>query len=847
MILSIFLASALAVGQVPDWASGFNLAGTDGTVNAITEFQGAIFYGGSFLTAGGLAVNGLVKVDKTTGVISVTGPGIGGTRPAISAMIVFNRELVLAGKFTSVDGVAVNNIAKWNGSTWSALGSGVTSGSTIADLAVVGSNLYAAGTFTSAGGLPASQIARWDGTSWSPLGSGLAGGSGTGALAFVGSTLYAGGNFTTAGGLAANGFARWDGTSWSVPTAGVNSGARVAALFADGFDLYAGGDFTTVGGAAASRIAKFDGVSWSALGSGMDGTVTAITMAGTNLFAAGSFTSAGGVSATNVAAWNGSAWNALDTGTSSAVSCVVSDGSSVLAGGQFLTAGNAFVRSAARWTVSGWQAAIPGNGTNAIVKAVVDGGDAIYVGGSFTAAGGVVASRVARWNKTTRLWSALGSGMNGDVSALAMVGSDLFAGGAFTTAGGAPANHVARWDGTAWLPLGTAAQNGTDGTVAALCASGSDLYVGGDFFTVSDLVVAGLLANNIAKWNPVTRLWSKLGSALQNGVTGSTDSVSALASAGESVYVGGKFSSADGVNCQNIAEWNPATQTWSALSSSTGPNGASGPVFAITSRGSYLFVAGAFSTVFDSIQANLPANNIAKWSRSSRTWSLLSSSSQNGVAGAVNSLAVAGADIYAGGTFTAVSDATQNALPASRVARWSTVTSAWSSAGSGTDGIVQTLAVIDGNLFAGGSITTAGAKPSSSFGRYGPVTGGLTPLEIWRKSWFGFTGNTSSAADAYDYDRDGIANIAEYAFGLNPLQAGGGDFCHTQIQGGNLVLTFDAPPGASGIIYGAEWSATLPSQSWMPVADSGTGNQHVFSVPLNSAAQLFMRFKATVE
>ena len=40
-------------------------------------------------------------------------------------------------------------------------------------LAVSGTNLYAGGNFTTAGGVPANYIAKWDGSAWSALGSGI--------------------------------------------------------------------------------------------------------------------------------------------------------------------------------------------------------------------------------------------------------------------------------------------------------------------------------------------------------------------------------------------------------------------------------------------------------------------------------------------------------------------------------------------------------------------------------------------------------------------------------------------------------------------------------------------------
>src|SRR5438093_2462612 len=72
-------------------------------------------------------------------------------------------------------------------------------------LAASGSDFYAGGDFTSAGGTPAYGIAKWNGTSWSALGAGA---RGVRALAMSGSDLYAGGWFSTAGGKV-SAYAAW--------------------------------------------------------------------------------------------------------------------------------------------------------------------------------------------------------------------------------------------------------------------------------------------------------------------------------------------------------------------------------------------------------------------------------------------------------------------------------------------------------------------------------------------------------------------------------------------------------------------------------------------------------------
>ena len=102
----------------------------------------------------------------------------------VAALTVFDDgggpALYVGGIFTTAGGVSANNIAKWNGATWSSLGSGTGGPSPhVYALTVLddgsGSALYAGGSFASAGGVTVNGIAKWDGSSWSPLGSGVGG------------------------------------------------------------------------------------------------------------------------------------------------------------------------------------------------------------------------------------------------------------------------------------------------------------------------------------------------------------------------------------------------------------------------------------------------------------------------------------------------------------------------------------------------------------------------------------------------------------------------------------------------------------------------------------------------
>ena len=102
-------------------------------------------------------------------------------------------------------GVAAAQSPNGGDSRWSDMFGPKGMDSRVYSLAFDGSgNLYAGGSFTTTSNTVAYYIAKWDGSSWSTLGSGM--NSYVYALAVDGSgNLYAGGSFTTAGGVAAAG------------------------------------------------------------------------------------------------------------------------------------------------------------------------------------------------------------------------------------------------------------------------------------------------------------------------------------------------------------------------------------------------------------------------------------------------------------------------------------------------------------------------------------------------------------------------------------------------------------------------------------------------------------------
>lgn len=118
-------------------------------------------------------------------------------------------------------------------------------------------------------------------------------------------------------------------------------------------------------------------------------------------------------------------------------------------------------------------------------------------------------------------------------------------------------------------------------------------------------------------------------------------------------------------------------------------------------------------------------------------------------------------------------------------------------------------------------------------------------LEEWRQALFGSTSNSGNGADENDYDKDGIANLIEFAFELDPKQNSLGQLPVATRVGDHFTIRFTPPEGLTGILYGAEWSSSLQPDSWLPVVNTGEAPEHVFSVPVSGKSQLFMRLKVT--
>jgi hypothetical protein len=192
-------------------------------------------------------------------------------------------------------------------------------------------------------------------------------------------------------------------------------------------------------------------------------------------------------------------------------------------------------------------------------------------------------------------------------------------------------------------------------------------------------------------------------------------------------------------------------------------------------------------------------------------------------------------------------DLTTNAVPAASIT-WSIVSGPLSSISTGglaTAGTVyqDTTATAQG-IYAGNTGTLGLTVLNSIPDNFGSYAGdGIG--DDWQFQYFGL--NNPNASPNVDADFDGLKNLLEFGFGLNPTLASLLQLPQAQISGGHFITSFSQPVGVTGITYGAEWSATLSNNpaDWTAIPDTGTPPQHTFSVPIGSNTGLFVRLKVT--
>jgi len=353
----------------------------------LDTYSSKLFVGGAFASFS-QSVNNVLRYDLSSALMFPLGVDLSnGASGTVSAMALdTSNNLYVGGSFASVyDGsagtVTANNLARWSIANrfWSAFGSGSLSSDNINTIVYDNSfnSVYIGGTVTSVNGVSVNNVAKYAVSSgtWSALGSSSYNGTNGAVNAMVldnSKNLFIGGAFTTYSNSSAvptttNKIAKYAvaANQWSMVGLGVTNG-NVKALSYDTSNnfLYAGGDFTTATDVSSTtycnNIAYWNVATsrWNTLGNttsasnGTTGSVNAILCDNSNqlVYVGGDFTTVksynnGTVAANRVGIWNNatSVWNVIGStvtvnGFDAAVNTIAFDASKNIAlfGGNFI-------------------------------------------------------------------------------------------------------------------------------------------------------------------------------------------------------------------------------------------------------------------------------------------------------------------------------------------------------------------------------------------------------------------------------------------------------------------------------------------------------------------------------
>jgi trimeric autotransporter adhesin len=703
----VIIALSTLLQAMPSDTCNQNTWVTNGPVYAIAPAGDKVYIGGSFTQVGPYTGGG-VPINNLTGAPAAAFPKINGSVNASCADE--NGGWFVGGIFTSVGGVARNNIAHIlsNGSldpAWNP-----NANYAVSALAMSGTTVYAGGDFDSIGGQGRNHIAALDATTgkvlaWNPNVSGVTNGGDAPsvfAIAVSGATVYVGGAFVTIGGQSRNSIAALDATTGNALAWNPNPQAysTVLSLAVSGATVYAGGSIDTIGGQSRPGIAALDATTGKALAwnPNVDGGVYSLAVSGTTVYAGGNFITIGGQSRNYIAALDATTGNALawnPNANYNVLSLAVS-GTTVYAGGAFDTIGGQSRNYIAALDATTGNATAWNPNANAPVNALAVSRATVYAGGEFRSVGGQNRNNVAALDATTGIATAWNPNANARVNALAVSGITVYAGGEFSSVGGQSRRYIAALDAATGNALAWNERFGYLATgVNALAVSGTTVYAGGAFDSIGGQSCIGIAAldatiGNTLAWNPNA-----------NGY------VLSLAVSGTTVYVGGIFNTIGGQSRSRIAALDATTGNvlaWSpnAQGGDCNPNPRFPPpqfdcsqVNSLALRGTTVYAAGNFNTIGGQTRGYIAALDAT--TGNALAWNL-------GANTIVNSVVVSGATVFAGGSFVAALDATTG-----NVLAWNPNIS------GGFLTTVNVLALRGPTIYAGGDFTSIGQGIGHSY------------------------------------------------------------------------------------------------------------------------------------
>jgi hypothetical protein len=160
---------------------------------------------------------------------------------------------------------------------------------------------------------------------------------------------------------------------------------------------------------------------------------------------------------------------------------------------------------------------------------------------------------------------------------------------------------------------------------------------------------------------------------------------------------------------------------------------------------------------------------------------------------------------------------------------------------------LATVLVTDGRL----SLTSAAGAASNRLAFV--EISALEPATVaqWRAVYFGTTNNTGSGADSADPDGDGIPNLLEYAFGLDPghADAGAGRLSAVVVRTNGadwFGCSFLRNTNATDLTLKVQGLGRLAGAAWTDVATYTAGSGWTGSGPARETAAASNRVSATI-